>query len=231
MGHRNTVNAADIPNLVAHFMATNRDRYAGWRMADDSADDGDADSSTEDESQGAEGDASEGDGDADGGDDSNASDEVSDYADLKAIADELGLKPGQIAGRLLASKKWEQRAKQANGATEPEPLTADEVREQVRTELQEQHQADLAETAIRSRLEARGIEGEAIENVVATLNAGVRGVLTDGRVDADKANALVGLLAPNPEWPDMGQGNRGGSSEATGLEAGRSAYASRRGKK
>ena len=166
-----------------------------------------------------------------------------DYADLRAIVEELGLQPGQIAGRLIASKKWEKRAKGqsldpenpadpgANDST-PDPVDPETLREQVRAEIQAEHESDLAETAIRGRLEGRGVEADAIENIVTTLTGGLRGVITEGRVDADKVNALVSLLAPSTQtWPDMGQGNRGAIGEATGLEAGRSAYERRRGKK
>lgn len=213
------INPADIASIIDGFMDARRTQFGGWTMeavgeptpsepAEPSAENGPpADPATRD-----------------------------DLADFRAVADELGLTPGQIAGRLQASRKWEQRAKQQRPAapesaeTEP-PASADELREQVRTEMQAEHEAALAETAVRGHLAGKGVEPDAIETIVTTLTNGLRGVITDGRVDAEKVSAVMGLLATNTQtWPDMGRGNRGATAQASGMDAGREAYNARRGK-
>lgn len=222
MGHR--ISHAQIPQIVADFMENRRREFGGWSMELNSANVANA----ADVAATVEPMVAASDGTAE-----------QDLADLRAAAEDLGLTPGQIAGRLLASKKWEQRAKKADAETatvaaaQTESLVdADAIREQARADVQAEHETALAETALRGRLQGHGLEAEAIESVVTTLTNGLRGVIAEGRVDTDKVNALVSLLAPNTQaWPDMGQGNRGGATAPTGLDAGRDAYQRRRGNK
>lgn len=217
------VNPAEIPDLVASFMAVNSARFAGWSMEADPASDPDPSTPPE----------------GDAGDPPSTTDPANggDYADLAAIAEELGLKPGQIAGRLQASVKWEKRAKAAEKGGDPDPAPEaladpEAMREQVRAEVRAEHEDALAETAIRGHLAGKGVDGDAIESIVTTLTTGLRGVITDGAVDADKVAALMGLLTTSTQaWPDMGQGNRGNPTAASGMDAGREAYQARRGKK
>lgn len=225
MGHPmkpTRITAVEIPDLVASFMATNRARFGGWSMeADPSTDPAGDDPDAGDPAPAPEPDAS-----AD-----------PDLSDLAAVAKELGLNPGQIAGRLQASAKWEKRAKAADKGSDPEPAASEPadpeaMREQVRAEVQADHESALAETAIRGHLAGKGVETDAIETIVTALTTGLRGVITDGGVDAGKVSTLMGLFAPNAQtWPDMGRGNRGGTPSASGMDAGREAYAARRGKK
>jgi len=46
--------------------------------------------------------------------DTGDADDTSTVAEIAAVAAELGITPGQLKGRLEASKKWEQRAKKAD---------------------------------------------------------------------------------------------------------------------
>jgi hypothetical protein len=46
--------------------------------------------------------------------DTGGADDTSTVAEIAAIAAELGITPGQLKGRLEASRKWEQRAKKAD---------------------------------------------------------------------------------------------------------------------
>ena len=154
---------------------------------DDQGDDGD-DSDTDD------------DGDDDQGDDGG--DEWS--AVIKQWKAE-GLKPAQIAERLKASRKWEQRAKKNSGA-------ADELARLKREGMSEQ---EAAVAAARAEERVKGGEKIArstflaaakgrIENpteVVEEINL-KKYVDDDGEVDDDAIAALVDKLAPKKSGKD-----------------------------
>lgn len=52
-------------------------------------------------------------------------------AEIKALAAELGISPGQLKGRLEASKKWEQRAKQNGTAAQTAAEKAQSAQQQL----------------------------------------------------------------------------------------------------
>lgn len=142
-------------------------------------------------------------------------------AEIQALATELGITPGQIKGRLEASRKWEQRAKDnATAAEELEKLRA--------ASLSDQEKAVAA-----AREEGRKEASESLTEKLlrAEFKAAAAGKLPDGLVDAidvkrfldDDGEPDTGAIAKFVEdnalpestetassgLPDFGQGNRG----------------------
>lgn len=64
-------------------------------------------------------------------DTTTAADADSTIAEIKALADELGITPGQLKGRLEASKKWEQRAKANTDAATKATTQAQSAQQQL----------------------------------------------------------------------------------------------------
>lgn len=144
-------------------------------------------------------------------------------SDIAAMAEELGITPGQLKGRLEASRKWEERAKKADADAEAARVAALGENEQA-VELARQQGRDEAtkgfgQTLASARIEAAlaGIVPEAeMANVVADLNLG--NYLTDtGQVDADKVAALKARYAAmvKPAGPGSGDGGPQGSPLGT----------------
>ena len=137
-------------------------------------------------------------------------------ADIKASADELGITPGQLKGRLEASKTWEQRAKQVT----PEELTelrkaaADlkTIQDANKTEneklLERIAAAEKAATETSEKLTAS--EQRALRSEVA-LAKGVPVELLTGTTQEELEASATTLLAfkGTPPRPDMGGGLRG----------------------
>ncbi|WP_405911359.1 hypothetical protein OG529_04375 [Streptomyces longwoodensis] len=151
------------------------------------------------------------DDDQDDGDDSDTDDDGDDQDDgdewqsvIKQWKAE-GLKPAQIAERLKASRKWEQRAKKNNGAAE----------ELARLKREGMSETDAAVAAARAEERVKGGERIArsvflaaakgrIENpaeVVEDINL-KKYVDDDGEVDDDAIAALVNKLAPKKSGTD-----------------------------
>jgi len=138
-------------------------------------------------------------------------------ADIKASADELGITPGQLKGRLEASKTWEQRAKQVT----PEELAelrkaaADlkTIQDANKTEneklLERIAAAEKAATETSEKLTAS--EQRALRSEVA-LAKGVPVELLTGTTQEELEASATTLLAfkGTPPRPDMGGGARGG---------------------
>lgn len=191
-------------------------------------------------------------GDAGGAGEQTPSSDVS-ADELMAYLQETGLTPGQIKGRLEASKKWEARAKaddkvaradydrvvserdQLRNGKDETPSTPDtDAIEAARQEgAQQQRERDFTETAasmLRVLLRTRGVQEDDLAEAVATTNfAAFKG--DDGRLDDEKvvkhAQRLAGTAGST--WPDMGQ-DRDTPPRKSGLEAGREAYRSRHSK-
>lgn len=231
---RTIVKRHQVADLTEAFMKARRGWSGGMQMnADDtSGDDAGSDSTSGDDPNNSDPQGST-DNPTPNGSQGSTPAHSEDYAKLAEIAKELNLEPGQIAGRLEASKKWEQRAKKDHkaGNNEPPP-SPDEIREQILAEVRAENEITAADAVVRGRLIGAGMKTEDIETVMTTLTHGLRGIVTDGRVDAAKVDTLMGIIAHSPQtWPDMGQGNRGNPAGETGLSAGRSAYQERHGKK
>ncbi len=141
---------------------------------------------------------------------------------IAAIADELGITPGQLKGRLEASKKWEARAKKAEQAAEAaaqaarqESMTEQErAVETARNEARAAVLAELGETrvgdAFRVAAAGRNID---IDTLLEGVN--LKSFLDeDGNPDTVKVGDWVERIAPLPEQsttpsvPDLGQGAR-----------------------
>lgn len=151
---------------------------------------------------------------------------------LEAVLADLNLTPEQIAGRLEASKKWEQRAKSSDVVDR-----ADYERVvQERDTLKQTHETEQ-EKAVREAKEAGRTEAQAAAGTAAAtalLRMAVRSLkkditdddldeiveetnlsafLTEKGVDEEKilrrATRAVGTTAAGNAGPDMGQGNRG----------------------
>ena len=178
-----------------------------------------------------------------------STDTSDDLAQLMDTLNDLGLTPGQIKGRLEASRLWERRAKSSDTVSredyqrvrdELEALREgttleipDEVAQQLRDEgKQQQKDADFADTAasmMRLALRAHGVKDqELIDEVISETNFGAfRG--DDGRLNDEKlaksAQRHASAMGAG-QWPDMGQDKESGGRR-TGVDAGREAYRSR----
>lgn len=101
--------------------------------------------------------------------------------DLKAQLTELGLTPGQLKGRLAASRKWEDRAKEKD----PEFQSAKEKAAQYDALLattQTEQERIVAEA--RQEAKAAALQEAAPRVVRAEFKAAAKGVLTDGQLSA-----------------------------------------------
>lgn len=124
--------------------------------------------------------------------------------EIKAMLDELGLTPGQVKGRLEASKKWEQRAKRADEAEEA-------ARQASLGDLQRaQEAANLAtERALAAERKAvaleHGLPAELAERLVGSTPEEL----------AEDAARLKGLVAPQPTTPQPPAGSADGGPQGT----------------
>jgi hypothetical protein len=76
--------------------------------------------------------------------DTGGADDTSTVAEIAAVAAELGITPGQLKGRLEASKKWEQRAKKADEDAEAARRAAMSDQERAVEEARNAGKADAA---------------------------------------------------------------------------------------
>lgn len=134
--------------------------------------------------------------------------------DIAAMAAELGITPGQLKGRLDASKKWEQRAKKADEDLEAARLAGldDQARaiEEAKNAGKAEAVAGFAETLAAAKIEAAltGIVPEAeIAGVIADLK--VSNYITDGQPDPDKIASLKTRYAGFVKQPGPGSADAG----------------------
>lgn len=146
----------------------------------------------------------------------SAEDPAKTLADIKAFADELGITPGQLKGRLEASKTWEQRAKQVT----PEELVSlrdaasrlktieDSTKSDTDKLLERIAAAEKAAADTGEKLTAS--EQRALRSEVA-LAKGVPVALITGVTQEEMEASADTLIAykGKPIIPDTGGGNRG----------------------
>ena len=155
---------------------------------------------------------------------------------LEDVIAELGLEPGQIAGRLQASRKWEQRAKDRQDydtiKAERDRLLADHESEQEkavreakdagRTEAQQENLAATATALLRMCLKGAGVtKSDEIDEIVKHANV-LAFLGGDGALDEDAITRFVQRnagTATSRTWPDTG-GGHGGTGTPKAGEAG-----------
>ena len=128
-------------------------------------------------------------------------------AEIAALAAELGITPGQLKGRLEASRKWEQRAKKADEDAEAARLAGlDEAQraiEEAEARGVAKGAATLATKLAAAELRAAGVPAE----IVGDLDLS-KFIDADGEVDAVKVAEVGGrykaLAAPGPGSADGG---------------------------
>ncbi|MGE3795104.1 MAG: hypothetical protein AB7I38_14415 [Dehalococcoidia bacterium] len=144
-------------------------------------------------------------------------------AEIQALATELGLTPGQIKGRLEASRKWEQRAKDnATAAEELDKLKAQSMSEQekavaaARDEGRKAATDELTDKLLRAEFKAAAA-GKLPDGLVEAID--VKRFLTeDGEADTAaiakfvEDNAQPESGTSTTSVPDFGQGNRGSAA-------------------
>jgi hypothetical protein len=161
---------------------------------------------------GAPGDGGDDGGDDDtddsGTDDGDGGDDQGDDGEWQSVIDQWkaeGLKPKQIAERLAASRKWEQRAKKNSTAAE----------ELAKLKRQGMSEVEAAVAAARAEERVKGGERIARSSFLAAAKGRIpdpkavveeinlrRYVDDDGEVDDDAIAALVDKLAPNKSDTD-----------------------------
>lgn len=151
-----------------------------------------------------------------------------DTDDWAALTEQLkteGLEPGQVAERLKASRKWEQRAKEnSKAADELDALkrssmsdtekAVEEAKVEARNEVRAETAARIAAADIKAAL--TGIVPDP-DSIIEDLNL-TRYVTEDGEVDAKAVKALAqkyAELAPAKGTADLKQGARGRTSDQT----------------
>lgn len=132
-----------------------------------------------------------------------------DYDQIKAERDEL-----KRAGMSADEQAVEDAKSQAANAARAE-VTATYAKRLVHAEM-------------RGALRGAQVPADRIEQIVGPLDH-THFLADDGEVDADKvSNYAAGFAPAGAQWPDMGQGNRGGTGPSRGVDAGRDLFASRR---
>lgn len=194
-----------------------------------------------DDGSGAGGDGSgdDGDGDGDDSDDDSDDDDGSDsFAELDSVVKELGLSPGQLAERLKASRKWENRSKAARAAIReleelkksslpPDERAVQEAEERGRTAARAENAQLLAGARIEAAL--TGVVDDPAD-IVEDLNL-AKFVTDENEVDVDAIDELkkkysARMGASNDEdddadgdkpkrKADLKQGKRGKSGAGT----------------
>jgi transposase-like protein len=219
-----------------------------WVGGGDGSDDGD---------DGADGSDDGGDGGDDGADGSGGDDGSGDGGDggegdvaaIQALAKELGITPGQLKGRIEASRKWENRAKKSQSELEklrragmsPDEKALDDAKaEGARTEREK-----VGQKLVAAEIRAQGagiITREQYDLLVDGLNLD-KFLDDDGDVDTAKVEALIkGIAKPDTGEDDKkkrrldsGQGRRQGAdrsgSRSGSVADGRDLFAERHGKK
>lgn len=107
--------------------------------------------------------------------DTGGADDTSTVAEIAAIAAELGITPGQLKGRLEASRKWEQRAKKADEDAEAARQAA----------LSDQERA-VEDARKAGRAEAASELGQRI--AAAELRAALTGLVPDPALIVEDVN-------------------------------------------
>lgn len=218
-----TTTNTDIDDL--ELIAGWQDGRKVWFVSDGtviphiSGGDGDDDDDDQDDDSGGQGD---GDGD-------DEDDDGDDVEDLQRIMKELGLKPGQLRGRLAASKKWERRAKankeqldalrgksksrgagQGGSGDGQDDDDIDSVREAAREEGRSEGLRAAAERSIEVYLDAQVEAGRLSEDQADVLLESIdpaKFIDDDGDVDTDKVKALIkGIAKPATGSNGSGKG-------------------------
>lgn len=122
-------------------------------------------------------------------------DDTSTITEIAAMAKELGITPGQLKGRLEASRKWEDRAKKADEAAEAARVAAlseqekaiEKAREEGKAEAQSGFGVLIAAAELKAALASVGVEDPA--EIVADLDL-TKFLDADGALDAVKVAAL-----------------------------------------
>lgn len=163
-------------------------------------------------------------------------------AEIIALADELGITPGQLKGRLEASKRWEQRAKSNGTAAQTAQqqlaqvaqllgLTDDEVTpEKLQAQLSDREtqlaqRDELLADMLRERQAEKAARrhGADIDLIMPALtyNGLLDGLSPSDDDFADKVDHIVDeFVKKNPKYlaaaafPDLRQGNQGGAATA-----------------
>lgn len=166
-----------------------------------------------------------------------------DMAELQRVIDDLGLKPGQIAGRLEASKTWERRAKASDRVDRADydalkaeldkakssKVDPDQIRDQIKAEIKRDSAIESVGIHIRAQAVAGRFDDTLADNLVDTLN--LERFLTDsGDVDTEKLNGFLDTVAPQNTRPVPGfpsQGARDGGNAPSRAEQGRAEAARR----
>lgn len=187
--------------------------------------------------------------DDDGGDEDDDGDgDAADLEELAATVQELGLKPGQIKGRLDASKKWERRAKANKDAADElarikrEQLPDHEKAiEDAKAEARNAALAEVADRLVMAEFRAQ-LAGRLGDDQRDTLLESIdltRYLDEDGEVDTDKVTSFIDSFVPEPDpndrdgkgWPrDTGQGRRGSGGGKPTVASGRDLWEQRHGK-
>lgn len=201
------------PGAIDRLLAAHRSVFGDLRMEDD-GDNGDGQETPEGEQQGA-----------------------NERPTLEQVIADLNLTPEQIAGRLTASRKWEQRAKERvdyddikaerdalKQASETDVEKAvREAREAGATEARQASYDSTAKALLRMGLKARGVAADDLDEIVTQANlAAFAG--EDGDVDDEKISRYVernaGTASSSNDWPDTGRrgGGDGRPERRTGEE-------------
>jgi hypothetical protein len=137
-------------------------------------------------------------------------------AEIAAVAAELGITPGQLKGRLEASRKWETRAKKADEDAEAARLAAlgDQERAQEEAKLAvqraEKAEQDLARLKVAT---AAQLPPELAERLVGSNE-------TEMAEDAARLKALMAPATPPAPGGSADQGPQGpATQEPTTAEA------------
>lgn len=126
--------------------------------------------------------------------------------EIAAMASELGIAPGQLKGRLEASRKWEQRAKKA-----------DEEAEKARVALVDQQRAvEEARQAGRSEAEAELLKFKvaAAHQLPVELAERLVGA-TEDELAEDAARLKAFMAPPTPSAPPAPTGSADGGPQGT----------------
>lgn len=139
------------------------------------------------------------------------------FAELQSALDELGITPGQLKGRLDASRKWEERAKAKEDPQAIEELKAkarrlDEIEEANKTEIEKaQARAEAAEKELSaSRTDALRAQ-VALDKKLTPSQAKrlVGSTREELEADADELLADLKNTAPAAAASSEGQGKQG----------------------
>ena len=118
----------------------------------------------------------------------------------------------------------------------PSEQAVNEARAAGKAEAMLEANSAAATAILEANLVARGKSAEEIADILGPINASA--FIADGKVDTAKVLAFANRVAGPADGTttttrqrlDMGQGNRGNRTTATGVDAGRELYAASRGK-